>query len=55
MIRLLEVPHDLKKCSYVMPSECLRSINFAFIYPYLQYGNAFWGTASDKYLNDMLI
>ena len=45
----------LRKCSHFMPGECLRSIYFAFIYPCLQYGIEFWGTASDKYLHKMLI
>ena len=50
MIRLLEVSHCLKN---IMPGKCLRSIYFAFIYPYLQYGIEFWGR--DKYLHNMLI
>ena len=45
----------IQKCSHFMPGECLRSLYFAFIYPYSQYGIEFWSTASDKYLHNMLI
>ena len=38
-----------------MPGEFLHSIYFAFIYLSLQYGIEFWGTASNKYLHNMLI
>jgi hypothetical protein len=45
----------LRRCKQILPSDCLRSIYFAFVHSYLQYGVQFWGIACENNLYQLRI
>lgn len=44
----------LKKCFY-LPKNCLLTMYYSFIYPYLIYGIEFWGCACQSYLHKLIV
>ena len=41
----------IKQAKYFLPTDCLRTLYFAMIHPYLSYGNLTWGCAKQSFLN----
>ena len=45
----------LRRCSHLLPTDCLLSIYYAFVYPYLSYGIKFWGVSTEKNLDFLCV
>ena len=41
----------LRRCCKLLPSDCLLSIYYAFVYSYLSYGIQFWGSSTENNLD----
>ena len=45
----------MKKCRDVLPRECLLTLYYCFILPYLSCSIELWGLMCDKYLHPIYI